>query len=201
MPQPRILCGFLRVSRFSLRFPCSLVFYTTPPSGYCRCYTMPGPCGSLRVPFFPRNTATAGPCESLRVLRFLGKMHMRVPAGPRSPAFYTTPRLGYTMLIKGRCVTPGAGQAEWNNTVAWTIVQMVCNLPSGTWHSQSCVPCSYFQEDIRSTSSSARCSPQRSSTVDVAILGETESHTPWCVAVTLGETSLGETSNYLAHFM
>ena len=49
---------------------------------------------------------------------------MRVPL-----AFYTTPRLGYTMLIKGRCVMPGAGQAEWNNTVAWTIVQVVCSLP------------------------------------------------------------------------
>ena len=46
--------------------------------------------GSLRVLFFLRNIEIAGLCGSLRVPRFPGKMHVRVPAGPRSCGFYTT---------------------------------------------------------------------------------------------------------------
>ena len=53
-------------------------------------------------------------------------MHVRVPAGPRSCGFYSTPRVGYTMLIKGRCVTHGVDGNSSTNTVAWTIVQKVC---------------------------------------------------------------------------
>ena len=61
------------------------------------------PGGSLRVLFF---IEIAGPD-----LRFPGKMHVRVPAGPRSCGFYTTP-LGYTMLI-GEVCNAWVDQAEW----------------------------------------------------------------------------------------
>ena len=76
--------------------------------------------GSLRVLFFLRSIeeywgrgSLRVPAGPLRVPCFPGKMHVRVPAGPRSCRFYTTPSLGYTMLIKGRCVTHGVDQAEW----------------------------------------------------------------------------------------
>ena len=62
MPRSRHSGGPFFPQEKRIAGPRSRTFYTC--LGYCKCYTSPGPCKSLRISFFPKNTAIAGPCES-----------------------------------------------------------------------------------------------------------------------------------------
>ena len=86
MPRSRRSGGPFFPQEKRIAGPRSRTFYTTPCLGYCKCYTSPGPCKSLRISFFPKNTAIAGSAGvhhagSLRVPSFLTNTAMAGPCG------------------------------------------------------------------------------------------------------------------------
>ena len=64
MPRSRRSGGPFFPQEKRIAGPRSRTFYTTPCLGYCKCYTSPGPCKSLRISFsqrIPRSRVPASP--------------------------------------------------------------------------------------------------------------------------------------------